>query len=353
MRGACRDMFRIMLLFSALSAALIPQISFAEQTSSPTKSVSPETAMRHAEIQAVEKSLPKIADHGAALFFLAKRYAQIGDLDKGLALLKECIALDQGFDPSEAPQFEALRSDPEFQALVERVHQRYAPVDRARVAFTISETDLFPEGLALDVDRNVFYMGSAKQKIVRITEAGKVSEFVEPGAYRFQGLNGNKVDSKDQGLWVASADENSSELLHFDPRGKLLEHFPPPGGGRHALNDLVLHGPREIYVTDTLAHQVYCFDREQHRLPRYYFTVPCSIRMASRCEITVSFSTSPIFWVRSRLISKTNKRAKSIPAGTACLPELMASIGTKEASLESNTATAPIAWRVGSSHPMG
>jgi hypothetical protein len=267
-------MFRIMLLFSALSAALIPQISFAEQTSSPPNSVSPETAMRHAEIQAVEKSLPKIADHGAALFFLAKRYAQIGDLDKGLALLKECIALDQGFDPSEAPQFEALRSDPEFQALVERVHQRYAPVDRARVAFTISETDLFPEGLALDVDRNVFYMGSAKQKIVRITEAGKVSEFVEPGAYRFPELNGIKVDSKDQGLWVASADENSSELLHFDPRGKLLEHFPPPGGGRHALNDLVLHGPREIYVTDTLAHQVYCFDREQHRFTPVLFHRP-------------------------------------------------------------------------------
>ncbi len=70
--------------------------------------------MRHAEIQAVEKSLPKIADHGAALFFLAKRYAQIGDLDKGLALLKECIALDQGFDPSEGPSLKLCAPTPSF-----------------------------------------------------------------------------------------------------------------------------------------------------------------------------------------------------------------------------------------------
>jgi hypothetical protein len=43
--------------------------------------------------------------------------------------------------------------------------------------------------------------------------------------------------------------------------GKLVEHFPAPGSGRHALNDLVLHGPDEIYITDTLANEVYRFDR--------------------------------------------------------------------------------------------
>ena len=200
--------------------------------------------MRRGEIQKVEASLAKIADRGAALFFLARRYAQLGDLDKALSLLKECIALDQGFDPSELPQFEALRANSEFQAMVEEVRRRYPQIHQAHVAFTVSENDLFPEGLGVDPELHILYMGSVKQKIIKISEDGKASDFVTPGAYRFPELNGIKVDPKDHGLWVASADDHNSELLRFDSQGKLLGHFPPPAGGRHALNDLVLHGVR-------------------------------------------------------------------------------------------------------------
>jgi sugar lactone lactonase YvrE len=91
-----------------------------------------------------------------------------------------------------------------------------------------------------------------------------VSDFVKADIYQFPDLNGIKVDPADHGLWVASADEHNSELLHFDAQGKLLERFPAPGSGPHALNDLVLHNSREVYVTDTLAHQVYRFDSKQH-----------------------------------------------------------------------------------------
>jgi hypothetical protein len=253
-------MFRRIFLGMALCAAATPLPGVAQQTRMPPNAVSTETATRHAEIQTVEGSLAKIADRGAALFFLARRYAQIGDLDKALSLLKECVSGDQGFDPSEMPQFEALRSNPEFQTLVEKIRRSYPPIHQARVAFTVSENDLFPEGLAVDPQRHVFYMGSVKQKIIRITEDGKVSDFVRPGGYRFPELNGIKVEPKDQGLWVAAADEHNSELMHFDSQGKLLDHFPPPGTGRPTLNDLVLHGSDEVYVTDTSANHVYRFD---------------------------------------------------------------------------------------------
>jgi len=101
-------------------------------------------------------------------------------LDKALSLLKECIALDQGFDPGDLPQFEALHSNPEFQAMVEKVRHRHPPIHQAHVAFTISENDLFPEGLGVDPELHVFYMGSVKQKIIKIAEDGKVSDFVTP-----------------------------------------------------------------------------------------------------------------------------------------------------------------------------
>jgi SMP-30/Gluconolactonase/LRE-like region len=265
---------RRLLVGCVLSAALIPQIGFAQRTSSPPNSVSPETAMRRAEIQKVEESLAKIADRGAGLFFLARRYAQVGDLDKALSTLKECVRLDLGFDPGDLPQFERLRSNPEFQAMVEQVRRRYPPVHRSHVAFTISETDLFPEGLAADADWHVFYMGSVKQKIIRITDDGKVSDFANSNTYQFPELNGIKVDPKDHGLWVASADDHKSELLHFDSQGKLLEHFPPPDGGRHALNDLVLHGSNDVYVSDIWAHEVYRFDRGKRTLTPLSFHRP-------------------------------------------------------------------------------
>lgn len=262
-----------MLLSCTLFCAATQLAGSMLQTPPPQNPTSQETATRLEEIQKVEGSISKIADQGAASFFLARRYAQIGDLDKALSLLKECVAGDQGFDPSEMPQFEALRSNPDFQTLVEKLRRSYPPIHHARVAFTVSENDLFPEGLGVDPERHVFYLGSVKQKIIRITEDGKISDFVRPGRYRFPDLNGIKVEPRDHGLWVASADEHNSELLHFDSHGKLLEHFPSPGA-RRTLNDLVLRDSDEVYVSDTSANQVHRFDRRQHTFTAMSFHRP-------------------------------------------------------------------------------
>jgi hypothetical protein len=86
---------------------------------------SPDAAVLRAEVCKIEDSLRRIPDRGAALFLLARRYAQLGQLQKGLALLKECIALDEGFDPADSPELQPLKSLPEFRELVEQVHRRY------------------------------------------------------------------------------------------------------------------------------------------------------------------------------------------------------------------------------------
>jgi hypothetical protein len=117
-RSMSRRRYGFWLLLCSLPIVATPLVGLAQPTPGPPNPVSPETATRRTEIQKVEQSLAKIADRGAAVFFLARRYAQVGDLDKALSLLKECIALDQGFDPGDLPQFEALHSNPEFQAMV-------------------------------------------------------------------------------------------------------------------------------------------------------------------------------------------------------------------------------------------
>jgi len=218
-------------------------------------------------IQQIEQALPTLADRGAGLFALARLYAQVGDSQKAIALLKESLATDEGFDPSGSMMLAPLRSKPEFAALVEQAQKRNPSVHNGKVAFTVPEKDLFPEGLAYDPAKRVFFMGSMyHRKIVRITEKGDVSDFVKADAYHLQPIGGVHIDPADHSVWAASDPDEThgSELYHFNSHGKLLERYSPPGPGRHDLNDLVLYRSSAIYVTDTDANLTYRFDRKTH-----------------------------------------------------------------------------------------
>ena len=171
------------------------------------------------DIQAIEAMPQRFPEHGAALFFLARLYARLGELQKAIALLKECDALDQGFDPGAARGLRVLKDQAEFQQLVERARRRYPPVHHARVAFTVPDKDLFPEGLAVDAGKGLFYMGSMhRKKIVKITTSGEVFDFVPEGLYGLNPVGGIRIDPLDHDVWAASdpGETRASELLHFD-----------------------------------------------------------------------------------------------------------------------------------------
>jgi hypothetical protein len=236
--------------------------AFAQQSSPPSAE-----AQYRPLIQQIERDLPTLADRGAALFALARLYAQVGDKQKSLTLLKESLSKNEGFDPSGSEMLTPLQSDPEFQELAKQARKRYPPVHRSKVAYRVAEKDLIPEGLAYDPARHVFYMGSMyRRKIVRITEKGEVSDAVKPNRCHLQPMGGVHVDPADQSLWAASDPDEAhgSELYHFDSEGKLVERYSPPGAGRHDLNDLVLYRSSSIYVTDTDANLTFRFDRKTH-----------------------------------------------------------------------------------------
>lgn len=247
------------LLFTVL---ILSSVCFAQQNSPP----SAEDHFRPI-IQRIERMLPTLADRGAGLFALARLYAQVGDTQKAIALLKESLVTDQGFDPGGSEMLAPLRPNSEFAELSAQAHKRYPAVHKAELAFTVPEKDLFPEGLAYGPAKHVFYMGSMyRRKIVMITNKRKVSDFVKPDLYHLQPIGGVHVDPADQSLWAASDpdDARGSELYHFDAQGRLLERYSPPGEGHHDLNDLVLYGSSAIYVTDTDANLTYHFDRKTH-----------------------------------------------------------------------------------------
>src|ERR1700758_5070535 len=151
----------------------------APPTSPSAPSEPPNSAQLRDDIKTVEGLLsasPRsgFVDRGAVLYFLADHYLRLGDRAKALALLKECAALDEGFDPTDDGNFVPLKDDTGFRQLVEQVRRRYPPVHRARVAFTLAQKELFPEGLAVDPAKRLFYMSNMHlRKIVKITEAGE------------------------------------------------------------------------------------------------------------------------------------------------------------------------------------
>lgn len=252
------------------SHALIPRtcaVPGAEHETSMPAAIAGSQRLRE-ETKMLEQILPRLTDRGAALFLLAHDYARLGEPAKALDLLKQCVALDEGFDPGGDKAFLLLRSDAEFHNLIEEVRKRTPPVHRAHVAFTVKQDDLFPEGLAVDASKRVFYMGSEyHNKIVRISQAGEVMDFVKEGIYDLMPVGGVHVDPADHSVWCATdpGKKNRSEIAHFDAQGKLLERDSPTSAGRHALNDLVLRGKSEIYVTDTEGNHVFRFDRDSHQ----------------------------------------------------------------------------------------
>lgn len=217
-----------------------------------------DTAPIRAEIQRIEESRSRIVDQGAALYLLARRYVKLGALDRAEALLRECAALEEGFEPDTA-NLAPLPMRPVIRAIAARFTSEHPPVHKARVSFTVSESDLFPEGLAFDPDGRSFYIGSElHKKVVRVDGERRVVDFVPPDRDHLDPVGGLRVDPVDGSLWVAT---DSAEFAHFDRGGRLIERYSTTDSGPHALNDLVVDRHGHVYLTDTSAHLVYRFDR--------------------------------------------------------------------------------------------
>jgi len=214
------------------------------------------------QIAAVQKLQHTLPDRGAALYFLAAAKQHLRETREALALLKECIALQEGFDPSGEPAFLELKSTKEFTALIETVHRDFPAIAQAREAFRTTEKDLVPEGLAYDPRRNVFYLSSLnRRKIVEIGRDGNISDFVAADRFDLLPVLGIRLSPSDGTVWADSfTDSGHTELLHFDATGKLLGRFKPQGSAKHGFNDLVIRKNGEVITTDSLANAVLRFD---------------------------------------------------------------------------------------------
>ncbi len=180
--------------------------------------------------------------------------------------LKQCIALKEGFDPSGEPAFAVLKDGKDFKQLLEQVRKDFPPVTQAKLAFTTTEKDLVPEGLAYDAPLDAFLLGSLhRKKIVKIPRQGKITDFVPDGRDNLLPVLGIRIDPNDGSVWSNSwLDRGKTELLHFDKSGTLLGRYSLSDGAKHGFNDLVVYPDGDILLTDTAAHKVFRFNSRTH-----------------------------------------------------------------------------------------
>jgi hypothetical protein len=254
-----------LVIFSAFAALLAPVPARCQDPEdvkgAPAEPTDAEEV--RAEIAALEKLRSTFPDRGAVLYSLAAAKQHLRETREALALLKQCLALHEGFDPSGEPLFLELKTMKEFTAMIEGVHQDFPVVAQAREAFRTKEKDLVPEGLAYDPQRNLFYVGSLnRRKIVEIGRDGNESDFVPADRFALLPVLGIRLNASDDTVWADSFTDSTgqSELLHFDASGKLLGRFKPAGSARHGFNDLVVRKNGEVITTDSLANEVLRFD---------------------------------------------------------------------------------------------
>ncbi len=124
------------------------------------------------------------------------------------------------------------------------------------VAFRISEKDLIPEGIAYDATSRSFFVSSIhKNKIIRIDERNKVTDFIKSGKEGIGQASGMKVS--DGKLWVCSNTGNGNaqdqSMIHaFDiASGDLVSKWNLPPGETHLFNDLALDSRGNVIVSDS------------------------------------------------------------------------------------------------------
>lgn len=311
------------ILLSVLSAFGLAVASAAAQPQDqPLSKAAPANAAEVREqIASVEKSLPQIPDRGAALYFLATAKQYLGETREALALMRQCVALHEGFDPAGSPSFQALKGSREFDNLVKGVHHDFPAVGHARQAFTADEKDLVPEGMAYDSRQNVFYLSSLnRRKIVKLTVQGKASDFASSERNRLLPVLGIRPDPKDGTVWAASWDEDTgkSELVHFDASGKLLERYAPTDTAKHGFNDLVVRRTGEVIVTDSASSQVFRFDPRAHKFAQLsiYRTLSAPNGIALADDQRVLFVADDFGIVRVDLDSGSSAEVERGPRNT-------------------------------------
>ncbi len=209
-------------------------------------------------------------DHPELLYALATAYALNGDADSALVCLDRIAEMGLTAPAREDSSFIALAGEKRFKSALDRLDANTQPTMTCRIAFTLPQQDLVPEGLAYEPGSRSFFVSSVRDRKIMRYQRGEITRFAGGPADSLWSMMGMKLDASRGRLWVATAairegrglpakDLGRTGVLAFDIRTGALSsaRILPEDGAQHLFGDLTLDAHGDVLVTDSAGGGLY------------------------------------------------------------------------------------------------
>jgi sugar lactone lactonase YvrE len=215
--------------------------------------------------------------------FLAESYAMVGDKSALLWWLRRLLTVSPCFFHFPETAASVLTSK-QYRDLALAAKAKGTGPHGSKLAFTLSETDLIPEGITYDPLDKAFFLSSLhKRKIVRVRLQTRhrppiVEDFTSQGQDGLYSTLGMTVDAERRILWVCSSaesfmkeysesDAGKAALFKYDLNTrKLIRKYELGPNPRHLLNDVALNAEGDVFVTDTATGEIFAVRHEKDEL---------------------------------------------------------------------------------------
>lgn len=150
------------------------------------------------------------------------------------------------------------------------IFQYYAEA-QSRVAFTLAEKDLIPEGITFDPAEKTFFISSIAQNKIVAVKNRQAEDFINSNQDGFTGGVGLKVDRSRHILWACSGNLRgnvyNTGIFAWDIKSRhLLKKFVlPEDTVATFFNDLVISRSGEVYITNTVEGCIYYWHLQADR----------------------------------------------------------------------------------------
>lgn len=233
--------------------------------------------------------LLEVLPNNPVLNYLAARLNALqGNNQTSISYLELSAVLGYGLDMlgyardlSNDPALNNLREYSGFLKVVSLVDSVEKSIENGDVAWTITDRDLLPEGIAFDARTQSFFLGSeTRNKIIQINKNGQVENFTEFSLDMQCTVLGIEVDEQRRHLWAcvvfndgqpykAKTTENGwTGILKLDvDSGKLIKKYIiPQVKMRHEFNDLVVSRAGDVYISNAQQGSIYIISSYNDRL---------------------------------------------------------------------------------------
>ena len=153
----------------------------------------------------------------------------------------------------------------------------FAQKATGKLAFSISEPNLIPEGITYYFKTKSFFLSSIYlKKIIEVdAESKQVSDFILPAEEGYQGGVGLTIDRKRKLLYALCYskvnDEHITGLYCYSLKKKQLKFkIVLDGDTPKILNDMVLDKSGNLYITNTFDSKVFMLKKGTQQLVEFY-----------------------------------------------------------------------------------